>query len=165
MAEEEKGIVDKGITTLEQALAEIDRVQRLRIIAEQEAKEFRLKLKEFDKNKDAGTDTQEALIQAQLERDEALATLKQHKIHSAVVAKAAELGFAHPEDAIALADLSQAEVGEDGKIAGFEKSLEALAKAKPYLIGQVGAGLGTPRKTGATTTSEKVEQARPKIRL
>lgn len=87
------------------------------------------------------------------------------KIRSTVISKAVELGFASPEDAFALADLSEVEI-TDGKVVGYEKSLEALAKSGRLTMDKKGDGLGTPpTKDKATPGSSTVEKAKPNFTL
>lgn len=50
--------------------------------------------------------------------------------------QAAQMGFMNPDDAYALAELDAVEIGETGEIEGVKKALEALAKDKPYLLGE-----------------------------
>lgn len=49
---------------------------------------------------------------------------------------ATQNGFADPQDAVALADRAGIEVGEDDTIKGVKEAVEALAKAKPHLLGK-----------------------------
>lgn len=43
-----------------------------------------------------------------------------------------------PEAALALADLSNVVIGEDGKVTGLKEALEALSKSKPFLLAEEG---------------------------
>jgi len=45
-----------------------------------------------------------------------------------------------PEAALALADLSNVVIGEDGKVTGLKEALEALAKSKPFLLAEEDGG-------------------------
>lgn len=66
----------------------------------------------------------------------------------------AELGVVDSEAAAKLADLSKAQVGDDGKLSGVKEAIEELLKAKPYLKGTaagkgaVGAAGGNPGPGG-----------------
>lgn len=67
----------------------------------------------------------------------------------------AALGVVDPEAAAKLADLSKAQIADDGKVTGVKESIEDLLKAKPYLKGAapgkgpVGAPGGNPPQGGA----------------
>ncbi len=54
----------------------------------------------------------------------------------------AALGVVDPEAAAKLADLSKAQVADDGKVSGVKEAIEELLKAKPYLKGAAGGGKG-----------------------
>lgn len=55
-------------------------------------------------------------------------------LRMAVVAEATRQGFADPDDAYGLLDLSTLTLNEDGKVEGLEDALKKLGKAKPYLL-------------------------------
>lgn len=88
---------------------------------------------------------------------------KQDRIRTAVLLKATELGFEHPQDAVALADLSKVEIAEDGKVSGFENSLEALLKSGRLAVKKID-GPGTPRGDKKNSTGQ-VSKAPVKIKL
>ncbi len=80
------------------------------------------------------------LERAAAERDEAKAetealkeSLNRSRIENAF-ASSKKYSWKNPETALKLADLSQVTIGEDGKVDGLEKALEALAKSDPYLL-------------------------------
>jgi len=89
------------------------------------------------------------------------------KIRSAVMAKVSEAGFAHPDDAFALLDLSEVEIADDGQVKGYEKSLDALVESGrlPMADQGKGAGLGTPKGKGKPTGDDHKEQLAPSIRM
>lgn len=66
-------------------------------------------------------------------------------IKAEVRAVAGQMGFRDLGDA-QLADLSEVEIADDGDVKGVKEALEALAKAKPYLLG------GEPSKPPAPNT-------------
>lgn len=55
-------------------------------------------------------------------------------LRTQVVTAAARMNFADPEDALRMLDQSALEVDDAGNIDGLDAALNALAKAKPYLI-------------------------------
>ncbi len=90
-------------------------------------------------------ETQVAEMQA--ERDRLSADLTNVRIRHAVEIAAAGMDFQSPADAFDLADLTGVEITDDGEVTGVKEALEALVKAKPYLVkAQTGGGFGTPRR-------------------
>jgi len=89
------------------------------------------------------------------------------RIKNVVMAKVSEAGFAHPEDAYSLLDLSEVEIADDGQVKGYEKSLDDLVESGrlPMAEQEKGAGFGTPRGRGKPTGDDHKEQAAPTIRI
>ncbi len=112
----------------------------------------KIEAEKAEKDKAALSETEKLLasIKAGKDAHEALASeLKAERIRTAVITEATKLGFASPEDAMALIDLS--EVGTtDGKVTGFEKSLKALAESGRLAMADQkrGDSLGTPLGKG-----------------
>lgn len=105
-------------------------------------------------------------IKAVSEAHKALkAELNAERVRTAIITKATELGFASPEDAMSLIDLSKVEV-KDGKVSGFDKSLKALAESNRLAMkdDKRSDRLGTPTGKGKPA-SGKTEQEAPKIRI
>lgn len=73
--------------------------------------------------------------------------MQEWRIGQAVERAASEAGFAHPQDAAALVDLSALEIDDDGKVTGFEKQLEELAKSGRLAMTGTNS-LGTPARGG-----------------
>lgn len=72
-------------------------------------------------------------------------------------------GFHDPEDVVALADRSQITVNDQGKVTGAKEAVEALAKAKPHLLGKGGGGqVGSGSNPGGQGGGDPVEEARKK---
>jgi DNA repair exonuclease SbcCD ATPase subunit len=71
---------------------------------------------------------QKTVAELQSYREEAEADRQSRTIKSAVMLKIAEMGFAHPEDAFTLTDLSTVQVDGD-KVTGFEESLKQLLES------------------------------------
>lgn len=130
--------------------ARMQAADRAKAAAEARIKEFE------DKDKSE-------LEKAARDRDEALALgeklaeqLDQERIRNAFMSSN-KFQWRNPSTAIKLADLSEVTIGDDGKVTGLDKALEALAKSDPYLLkgdddedddklkGKTAAG-GTPPK-------------------
>lgn len=90
----------------------------------------------------------EAAAKAQVKAAEERA--KAALIKAAFVAEAADKSLVSIEDAFVLADLSKVTVGDDSKVDGMKEAVEALLKAKPYLVKQTGAGGSTAGNPGRT---------------
>lgn len=84
---------------------------------------------------------QQAIARAEQDRLNALETVKQSTIRSAVVSKAAELNFENPEDAYSLLDKTGLSLNDAGQVEGVEAALKSLAETKKYLIKQQRASL------------------------
>lgn len=87
---------------------------------------------------------QEAKQAAEQRAQQAEAKAKQALIKSAFVAAAAGANLVNIEDAFQLADLTAVTVSDEGQVDGVKEAVEALVKAKPYLV-QAG---GTQQTTG-----------------
>lgn len=79
---------------------------------------------------------------ADLERDQAdwQRERQEFLLERAVERSAAKLGFADPADALGLLDRTALEFETDGRPRNVEQQLQALAKAKPYLLNQARPG-------------------------
>lgn len=76
---------------------------------------------------------------------------------------AAKLGFADPADAMGLLDRTTLEFDKEGHPRNLDQQLQALAKAKPYLLGQraagsfdTGTGSGTRPAAGRIYTRQEL---------
>ena len=156
--EELKAELDKVQDALKRANAEsAGRRKELEKIAEEKA--------EKDKSDLSETEKLQAEIKAGKDAHEALTSeLKAERIRTAVITEATKLGFATPEDAMSLIDLSSVET-TDGKVTGFEKSLKALAESGRLTMADQkrGDSLGTP--LGKGKPAEKAEKPPIQIRL
>lgn len=92
--------------------------------------------------------------------------LKAERVRTALLSKATALNFANPEDAIALTDMSAVEITDDGKVTGFEKSMDALAKdgRLPMKEETTTKSLGTPPAKGNSGAPGK-GRALPPIKI
>lgn len=97
------------------------------------------KAAKYDKAEEAQkTELEKAQEKAQaLERaaQEQQSTYQQKLIRMEVRMQAATMGFKNPDDAYLLADLDGVSLDDEGNILGAKAALDALAKAKPYLLG------------------------------
>ena len=71
-------------------------------------------------------------------------SVQQMHLSTAATALQAELNIVDLEAALKLADLTEVNVTDEGKVEGLKEALEAVLEAKPYLRGQV-----TPASRGA----------------
>lgn len=78
------------------------------------------------------------------ERDEAIRDLR---LENAFLASN-KFTWHDPADALKLADLSEVEIDDDGRVTGLDKALEKLAKAKPHLVKKDEGTGGTPPPSG-----------------
>lgn len=129
MAEETTG----GDTQkVEQLQAELEKAKDELKAANKESAARRFELKELKEKNEDGLSESQKLTKEMAELKTLLAKNEAEKkaatIKAAVLAKAAELGFEYPGDALALLDLSKVEITDD-KVTGFEKGLDDLAKA------------------------------------
>lgn len=92
---------------------------------------------------------QEAEQRQKTAREAAEAELHRLRIETAILEKATGLNFANPRDAMALLDMSKVEIDDTGKVTGFEKQLDDLAKSGrlPLKGQQQGAGIGNQTRT------------------
>lgn len=104
----------------------------------------------LDLDKQGQTELEKALA-AQKEAEEkgkkALETANQRLINAEIKIFAVDAKFVDPDDAVALIDRSGIQIDENGKITGVKEAVEALAKAKPHLIGEGKPG-GSPGSAG-----------------
>lgn len=110
------------------------------------------------------TKTLEAQL-AQAEADKArLAQERQDAlVRSAIVAKATAARFLDPDDAARFIDMAAIQIKENGAIEGIEPQLEALGKAKPYLLQQTPRLSPTNPGAGSGTGGETDEQRRARL--
>lgn len=134
---------------LEKLRADVKRVNR-------ESADRRKKLEAYEeeerKRKEAELTEAERLTrqiqEAQAARERAEQALATAQLETAALAVAFELGFAHPPDALRLADLSRVTREEDGTYAGLQEALEPLAKEKRLPLREAAPGppaVGTPK--------------------
>jgi len=158
--------------TPEELQKELDAVQARLKEVNAESKDRRLQLEKHEAEKKALedknlSDSEKLLAQVKaVETQHAVlkAELSAERIRTAIIGKATELGFASPEDALSLTNLANVEV-KDGKVSGFEKSLQALADSGRLAMSDQkrSDGLGTP--TGRGKPADKADKPPVNIRL
>jgi len=93
--------------------------------------------KSDEQKRDEALETAQAAQEALKSENARLAQeAKSAQIKSAVVAKAVAMDFQDPSDAYQMLDTGKLELADDGTVAGLEEALDALGKAKPYLLRQ-----------------------------
>jgi hypothetical protein len=151
----------------------VEKPEELKARIEAQRKAEDEKKSELEKLQDAQRKAEEKAAQSEKERDEARTERDGILIRHAIELKAVELGFANARDAyeLLLSDesLAEVEISEAGKVSGFEKALEELAKSGRLPVkASPGAGLGTPpRKSspGAQTQTKEEPVPVPAIRF
>lgn len=126
------------------------RTQKALRKANREAEQRRLELEEAkagkksEKKSDEGNGDEETeKLKKQL--SEANEKSRKRIIKAAVMLEASKLGFHDPNDAFALADLSDIEFDEEkDDVSGVEDALRELAKRKPHLIKTAESSNGQP---------------------
>lgn len=146
-----KGLKSALDSEREKAKSATAQAKRLAELEEAEKKRKEAELSETDKVK-----AEKARLEDELKK--AGEALKSISLRHAVEIAAARANFQDPEDAYRLADLSEVEVSEDGKVTGVDKALEALAKKRPYLIKttkapETDAEAGGKKKPGSDETA------------
>jgi len=104
-----------------------EKLKRLADLEAAEKKRKEAEMSELDKAKAKLAEAEQKLAQQTKE-------MNTFRIKHAVEITAGKLGFQNPEDAYQLADLSAVEITDEGKVAGVEEALKALAKSRPYLL-------------------------------
>lgn len=147
-----------GIDDLESAKAALAQARREAAARRREAQELAARLKAIE---DAQLSETERLRREAEELRARAQEAERRMLDARILVAASRLGFADPEDALALADRSA--IGEDG--AGIEDALKAVLKAKPYLRAQAREAapqaVGNPQGgAGSRLDQAKAERAR-----
>jgi len=156
----------KKTPTVEELLAERDKIAAALKEANKEAADRRKKLDAFEAAEKARTEaamseaekTAKRASELEAQLNAAAAELSETKILAAIEREATRLGFVNTDDAALLIDRKAITI--DGKsVTGVKETLEALAKTRPYLLKQqVGSSAGSPgkpvqRTSGTTATT------------
>lgn len=132
------------------------RRKRLDELEAAEAKRAQESLSETDRLKAQLADAQRS---AALAQEESARTV----VRSVVVAQAAAMNFADPNDAYGLIDLANISINEDGKVVGVEDALKKLAEAKPYLKRATAPRLPPTSPGAGASGGETDEQRRARL--
>lgn len=84
---------------------------------------------------------------AEKEKNDALTTANTRLLNAEIKVFAVQAGFVDPADAVALVDRASIQVDDNGNVTGAKEAIDALAKAKPHLVGTGKPG-GSPGSTG-----------------
>lgn len=130
--------------TLDDVLKELELTRSALKKANDESKTHRLENSELKKYKEqieneklsAQEKAEKQLAKIQKEHEDYRTSVQERIVTTELRAQAADLGFADLSDAVRLLDRSELEFDEDGNPTNAHKLLEALAKAKPYLLKQ-----------------------------
>ncbi len=104
------------------------------------------------KDADAASQTELEKEKAAREKAESdnkavLETANKRLVDAEIKVLAKDAGFADVTDAVALIDRTSIQVDDQGNVTGAKEAVEALAKAKPHLLGEGKPG-GTPGSAG-----------------
>jgi len=126
------------IAKMEKALKEANREEaakrkRLTELEKAEQERQQASLSEMDKLKAQIAERDKLVTEAKAAQERALAEATTMRVKSAIIAQASALGFANPDDAYMLIDMSAVTVA-DNDVKGITEGLQALAKSKPYLL-------------------------------
>ena len=118
-----------------------------------------------EKNKSEAEKEKARADKAEAEKATAQAKANKKLVDADLKVFAAQAGFADPSDAVALAERSVIKVDDDGNVTGAKEAIEALAKAKPHLLGKAGGGggvgsAGSPPGGGGSGNLTEEEQGR-----
>ena len=139
---------DKGGRTFTQD--ELDAIVKDRV--KRERKSWEQKIKE-EKEKAAMSEAERLKAEKEEAEKNATAAIEranQRLIRSEVIAQAAKLNIVDPDAALALMNKEDVKVEDDDTVTGVKKSLEALIKAKPYLVSTT-----STKKTGDDQGDDK----------
>lgn len=144
----------EDVQRLQQALAnEREATKR----AKQEAKELRSAKDELDQLRASSmTEQEKAVAQARIEgKTEALKTATSRLVQANVEAVAAGK-LADPSDAVAMIDLEQFEVDDNGNVdrKAIVAAIDKLIAKKPYLAGRTGGSFDGGARSGSASSDD-----------
>ena len=150
--------IDSSSTTVnkdehDKVLSRMQAADRAKGEAEKRANDLERRLREYeDKDKTELEKAQRDAQEAQKRADEAEAGLKRERITNAFLLHNT-VQWHNPERALALLDLSEVTIDDNGSVVGMDKAIEALTKSDPYLIKEEAADDGkTPPPPSGTPT-------------
>lgn len=102
-------------------------------------------MSDLEKAQQATAELKAKLEAEQKARESALAQAQEKLLRAAVLAEAGKQGFNDPNDAWLYIERASIKAKEDDSFEGIDKVVEAVAKAKPYLVkSNAGSNQGTP---------------------
>lgn len=114
-----------------------------------------------DANKSELEKEKAAREKAETDKKEALEKANQRLINAEIKIAAQATGFVDPGDAVALIDRTGIAINDKEEITGVKEAVEALAKAKPHLVGKAGGGsVGSGSNPGAGGATDPVAAAK-----
>lgn len=128
------------------------------------------KLSELEKAQKEAADLKAAKEKVDAEKADILAKAAEKLLKAAVLAEASKQGFNDPTDAWNFLDRSAIKAKDDDSYEGLDKAIEAVAKAKPYLVKaqQQSQGKGTPsrdKKPAGDKQADKQDAEQPTVRV
>lgn len=135
--------LDQESKTRQEALAKelgFDSVESMKAAAKEKKAADDASKSELEREKAARTQAEAA---AKAEKDKA----NRYRIEADIKLAAMEAGFVDPTDAIALVDRASIKVDDKDAVTGVKEAVEALARAKPHLVGEAKPG-GSPGSPG-----------------
>lgn len=126
---------------------------KLRQAEEAEEQRRRAEMTELERLKADLEAERQARAQAEEQRRSQL-------LRTQVIAAAARIGFNDPDDALRMIDAASLEVDDQGAVDGLDAALQALAKAKPYLIKSTTGTISPTNPAGGPqrTTQDQLRQ-------
>lgn len=103
------------------------------------------------------------LKKLEAERDAAEQRARQTLVRAEVTAAASRMQFRDPADVLKMIDASALEIGDDGAIKGLDEQLQALAKAKPYLLATSIGGFSPTMPGHGQAQGESDDQRRARL--
>jgi hypothetical protein len=165
-----KGLKSALASEREKSKSAVEQAKRLADLEEAEKKRREAELSETEKLQQQLAEKDGTISEWQSKHEKALAEMATRSIKSAVKLTATQMGFADPDDAYNLADFSGIEIEEGtDDPQGVKEALEALSKAKPYLLKQGANGKlpGTPpgKQPGKKPDNQPEDRKVPLVRL
>lgn len=129
----------------------VAKVDELKTVVTQHKKAVEAQMSELEK-------AQQTLATLQADNANLSTRLADVQLRHAIESEANRQQFQDAADAYSLIDVAALTLGDDGTVKGAKEALEALAKAKPYLLKATekpGAPLGTPARRTTTQPNSK----------
>lgn len=140
------------------------KIKRLADLEAEEEKRRKAQMSELEQAQEEARQAKEEALKANSERERVLAEAASQALKTAVLLKASEMGFEHPEDAYALADLAIIETDESGKFSNLEAVLEPIKSRLPLKGGKQTKSQYSPTNPGAAGSQQETD-AQKKARL